>query len=334
MTRRSWLARIGPLTLAAALVPALVGALVLAAPRPVAVDIGSAAGGVLAATPSQQPPFSVADAKATTPPADEAPMIPCSTLRPHQRGPVAAPPIAVEGMLSAIGELTGRRLTVRARRGVGVSVTLPSDSFVATPSGDWLVYGSAGRKRSEIRAIDLETGCDVRLAQVAGVARSAALAASGAELYVHTLDTASRRDLGVARIDLETGVQATVVPPFEAGGDFGAVYATSLGWSLDAVTLAIQSCGASACHTRLFDTGTGLLRNFTADHGPIIGVTAAELIVYALGHERPTAIVAIDLASGAERVLAADAYEAELDGSAAAPRLRIDTAAGWQEVVP
>lgn len=340
MRSRFWTARIGPLMLASALVPSLVATLIVAAPRQ-----PSGGGGGVAQLDEPSATSTVAIPNRSTPPARtpvkepaaeraETPTLPCTPLRGQRAHAVTAPAVKVEGLLSERGEHTGRRVTLRARQGAEVSVTLPGESFVAQPSGDWLVYGTTGRRESEVRAVDLETGCDVRLTRVDGIARGAILDPAGAALYVHAVDARSRRDLGVTRIDLATGEGSAALARFMPPDGFGPVYATSLSWTMDGASLAVQSCGGETCHTRLLDTANRAVSTYATPHGGLVGVSATDLIAFAEGHDRPAPLLAIDRADGDVRILVEEAYAAELSGTATSPVLRIETPAGWQEVTP
>jgi len=260
--------------------------------------------------------------------------LPCSPRRARPARPAKAPPVTFRGVIDQRGEQVGRMLSLRARQGVDVSVSLPADSFIAQPHGDWLVYGAARGKGSEVRAIDLETGCDLRLAQVAGIARAAVMTADGSAVYVHQVDPRSRRDLGVSRVDLPSGETRQVMPPFNAGAAFGPVYATSLSWNFSGTKLAVQSCGAGECHTRLLDPSSGTITEHRQGHGALVVVTATELIAFAAGHVRPAQLIAISIADSGVRVLAEQAFSAEISGDGNAPLIRVELLDGWQEVAP
>jgi hypothetical protein len=325
---RRWTVHVGPFVVAAAFVPTVIGALSIAAPAQPSVA-GTAGTPAASAAPPTPPPAPV-DARTTEPS-----VAPCTPLR---GAPLAsageATRVTVKAVMSDRGEQTGRRLSLQARRGFEVSVTLPADSFVAQPSGDWVVYGAAGRRHSEIRAIDLDTGCDVHLARIAGVARAAVLDPDGTTLYVHAVDARSRRDLGVSRIDLASGAATDALPAFEPPDGFGPVFATSLSSATDGAALAVQSCGAAACQTRVLDVASGDVSEYRTAHGALVGLTAQALIAFAAGHERPAALLSIDRATGAGDAIAADVYDAELANVDGDPVLRYETAAGWQEVAP
>lgn len=85
-------------------------------------------------------------------------------LRPpaaQSRGGAAA--VRVEALMSARGEHMGRRVEVTTARGVPVTLSLARESFVGSPGVGRMVYGQATADGSEVRAIDLQSGCDVRL---------------------------------------------------------------------------------------------------------------------------------------------------------------------------
>lgn len=315
----AWTVRFGPPALAAAIIPLLITGLAVAVPA--ATD--RSAGKVGAAAP--------AAAAATQPPSSAA----CSPLRhrPPATGGLALE-AKVSGVLNKNGEQTGRRLVLTTRAGRQVAIGLPSDSFVAQPAADWLVYGLATRSGSDVRAVDLESGCDTRLARLSGIARGAVLDQAASGLYVHFVDAATRADAGVLHVDLATGTATPVLSPFIPAAEFGPVFATQLAWSLDGATLAVQSCGAIGCQTRLLDAATGAVEDVSTIHGALVGVTDDQVYAFEAGHDRPATLLAYQRGGGEMSVVATDVHAAELIGPPEAPVLSYETSAGWQEVQP
>jgi hypothetical protein len=246
----------------------------------------------------------------------------------------AGPSVQDRAQVSAGGELTGRRLDVRASTGVTVAVTLPPESFVAPAAGNVLVYGkSSAGGGSEVHAIDLASGCDLVLAMPAGIVRSARLDAAGTSLFVHAVTGAGRSDAGVTRHDLATGTTSEAVPPLPVSEQFGPTFGTELRWSLDGRSLAVNSCGISHCRTRILDTVTGQLETVDEPgHGPLVGLTAQTLFVLEDLHGLPSALLAVDRQSGVLTRLHDEVFDASLEQAGANALLTFETAAGVREV--
>jgi hypothetical protein len=242
--------------------------------------------------------------------------------------------VAVDAVVGSRGEQTGRRLSVQPRRGPRVVVDLAPDSFVGPPAGGWLIYGEhRPATGSEVRALSLDNGCSVRIAIPDGIVRGALADAAGRYLYVHTVTSAGRRDGGVVRTDIATGETSAAPAPFEPDDDFGPIFATSLAWAHGGRSLVVQSCGYLACLTRVLDVTDSRLRTYDAPHGELVGVSERALIAFAAEHHRPTELLAVDLASGAVVTIADQVLAAEMAGTGSST-VRIETPAGWQEVMP
>lgn len=233
------------------------------------------------------------------------------------------------------GQYLGRSLRVAAARGATVELSLPVESAVAEPVGNVLVYSHSTGGRSEVHAIDLESGCDQTLARPAGVVRSAQLAADGSAVYVHSVSAAGRADLGVSRYALDGGTVELVVPPLPADDRYGPTFGTQLSLSPDGSALAVQSCGFGACRTRVLDIASGGVETYDEQpHGALIGVVQDGLIAFDACRGMPCPVIAVDR-SGVTTTLAIEAWSATLgaraDGSA---YVSIETAAGFEEFAP
>jgi hypothetical protein len=217
-----------------------------------------------------------------------------------------------------------------------VERALPAESFVAQPSGDVFLYGyddpEAG---SVVRAFIGHTGCDALLARPAGIVRSAVLNLDGTALYVHSVGREDRRDLGISRIDLATGTATPVLAAPAADDSFGPTFSTELVWSLDGSNLAVQSCGVDRCRTRTLDVTTGGVETYAGEgHGDLVALTSESLYVFDACHWAPCPLLELDRATGTVRVIAEDAYSAELVADGARTVIRIETTADTEEVVP
>lgn len=234
------------------------------------------------------------------------------------------------------GVFTGRRLIVQPRAGLPSQIALPAESFVAPPIGDVVVYGShKSATGSEVRAISLQDGCHALLARPDHVVRSAVLDPSGKALYVHAVSAIDRRDMGVTRHDLSSGTRGVVVAPPSASDAIGPTFATELRWSVEGDALAVQSCGYSACRTRVLDVATGEVQAFdNPPHGQLVGLTAGTIYALEAGHSAPCSLLAIDRAGGPTTSVFNDALSASLVVDARGPLLRVESHAGVQDIRP
>ncbi len=260
---------------------------------------------------------------------------PSSAGRAAVRSPQAPGALNLVEELSGSGELAGRRLALSITNGRSDSFELPVESSVADVVGSLLVYTEApANAPSEVHGLDLETGCDTRLAVSADVVRSAVIDGTGDAIYAHSVSRAGRDDLGVTRIDLDSGSANRVVPPLPPSPDFGPTFGTALHWSEDGDALVVQSCGFSSCRSRVLDIASGHVSMY--DHsgqGELIGLTASHLLTYADCAGLPCDVLSTDLRTGAVRSLAADVSSATLArDSGGQELLRVDTPHGIEEV--
>jgi hypothetical protein len=257
---------------------------------------------------------------------------PLATARAATSRSVPRADVADEMLLSALGELAGRRLQIGPAGKPALTITLPAESFVAPLTGSLLVYGWGSPEASEVRGLDLESGCDFSLARPTGIVRSALIDATGSWLYVHSVTAAERRDAGVSAYDLATGGLRQVTDPVPVSELFGPTFSTTLSWSIDGSQLAVQSCGFALCRTHVLDVASGEVSSNDAGHGPLIGFTRQALFVLADLGGLPSALLAIDRHTGAVSTLADEAFGAVLEAQDGGSRLLIDTPAGAQEV--
>jgi hypothetical protein len=253
----------------------------------------------------------------------------CASLTGAQRaaGRHSSHAPAIGQKLDARGEFVGRSVSFVAS-GRSFVLTLPAESFVGDQRGDALVYTMSLGSKSEIHLVDLATGCDGVLARISGVARSALLSPAADSVYVHSVASPSRADAGVARYGLDGSAQLVVPPPPE-DDRFGLTFGTQLGWSSDAGTLFVQSCGQDACRTRLLDVASGIISTFDAtDQGQIVGVTPAHLVAFQACPGLPCGVASIDRVTGGRDIVASDAWSAEMHGET----LDVETADGTVEV--
>ena len=278
---------------------------------------------------------------AADPPAPVAAAVNCGPAGPMLRSAAAAGPAAAfrargRERLGTRGQFIGRALTVTPENGARFELSLPVESSVSLPVGKAVVYTRHNTGRSEVRAIDLVSGCDTLLAQPPGVVRSALLAADGKSVYVHAVAGAARADAGITRYPIGGGAGVLVMPQLPADARFGPTFGTRLEWSVDGSTLVVQSCGATSCRTRLLDVATGAIVTLDAHpHGELIGVTATHLVAFDACHWLPCGVLSIHRATTELATLADEAMAATLrTGPDGTSFVQIQTPAGTVEVAP
>jgi len=231
------------------------------------------------------------------------------------------------------GTYVGQTLTITGA-GVNGSISLPAESFVGARRGDALIYTLFDGSKSEVHAVDVTTGCDGILARPSAIIRSAVLDPAASAVYVHTVSSPGRADLGVTRYALSGNSTAQVVPPLPDDPAFGITFGTQLGWSTDGTALFVQSCGAAQCRTRLLNVASGAITTYDeTGQGSIVGVSKQHVVAFAACDGSPCDVISIDRSSGATSVLAQAALSATLDDQPdGTTQATITTPAGTTEV--
>jgi hypothetical protein len=255
-----------------------------------------------------------------------------SAIAPSGVSPAFA---TVRAQLNTQGELVSRSLTAQSGSNPPISVTLPTESFVGRPAGDVVIYTRHGTGTgSEVRALNPQTRCDIRLASPTEIVRSAVLDKTASALFVHSVTRATRADAGLVRYDLQSGAAAQVVAPLQPSEEFGPVFGTDLRWSVDGGALAIQSCGMSACLTRVLNLWTGSLRAYAAPgQGAFVALTTDHLVTYAACGGLPCDVLSADLVTGDVNVLASGAIDVLITPVDSSASLKIQTSTGEMEVM-
>jgi hypothetical protein len=197
------------------------------------------------------------------------------------------------------GELIGRALNARTASGAQVAVALPVESFVGEAVDDLVVYTQyTVATGSQVRALDLASGCNTLLAAPAEIVRSAVLSPDGASLYVHSVKRSGRADAGVTRFDLAAGTATSVVPGLLPNDRLGPIFGTSLQFSEDGGALAVQSCGFGECLTRVLNVVSGAVRTYDAPgQGEFISLDDVHLLTYAACGAMPCDVITTELAT-------------------------------------
>ena len=229
-----------------------------------------------------------------------------------------APQARLDPLLDPAGTLIGQRLTIGSLAG-GASrvIALPSESFAAGPFGRLVLVGADDGSTSTLETLDVDSGCASTIAREPAVIRRATIALDGATVYETRVDRASRADLGVWRRPLDGSGPATrILEPVPADPRFGPTWSTEFTWSLDGDRLAIQSCGATACRTRIFEPASGR-RESLADPalGAMIGLAGDRLVTFRACRGFPCTLLVVDTGRGDRQVLDDAAGPAVLAGS-------------------
>lgn len=204
------------------------------------------------------------------------------------------------------GRLVGQRLTLG---GPGVarprSLDLPPESFAAGPVRGQVLVGTDDGAQSTLRAIDVGRGCAIAVGTSSDVIRRATVSPDRRSIVEFRVGRGSRTDLGVYERPLTgTGPSRRILAPIAADPAFGPTWTTEFAWSPDGRRLAIQSCGAIACRTRVLDRSDASVR-LIADRrlGDMVGITGTRLVLREACGGLPCALVAIDVVNGSRVTL-------------------------------
>jgi hypothetical protein len=205
------------------------------------------------------------------------------------------------------GTLVGRRVSVSAGGELRArTIDLDAESFAAGPFDGRVLVGTDDGLASTVSLIDPSRGCAEVIDRTSDVVRRATITPDRRALLEFRVDRASRADLGVFRValDVDGGSPIRVVDPIVADDRFGPTWTTDFAWADDGRQLAIQSCGAIACRTRIVDQ-TGGVTTMVGDlgQGDMIGLVGGHLVVYESCGGLPCPILSIDIATGEQVVL-------------------------------
>jgi len=213
------------------------------------------------------------------------------------------------------GVRTGQRLEVGAAGlGPARTLTLGSESFAAGPFGGTVLVGTDDGRQSRVSLVDVGAGCAWSLGTTRYVVRRATLAPDGATVFEFRVDRGSRADLGVWRRSLDGRTPAVrVLAPIEAHAGFGPTWLTDFAWSGDGTSLAVQSCGETACRFRVLSLAGEPLRTVADPRvGDIVGLSGHRLVAHGSCRGLPCPLLVIDLEDGSSMILHAVAGQAAL----------------------
>jgi hypothetical protein len=208
----------------------------------------------------------------------------------------------------ADGRLVGQRLAVG---GPGVarsrSLELPAESFAAGPVRGQVLVGTDDGVRSTLRIIDVARGCATTVGTSTDVIRRATMSPDRRSVVEFRVGRGSRTDLGVYERPLSgtgSGSARPILGPITADATFGPTWTTEFAWSPDGRRLAVQSCGAIACRTRILDRSDASVRLIADPQlGDMVGLAGTRLVLRQACGGLPCALVAIDVVDGSRVTL-------------------------------
>jgi hypothetical protein len=227
----------------------------------------------------------------------------------------------LDALLDEHGSVSGQALTFGSD-GSDSGFVLGSEASASGPLGDAILVVSDDGRTSTVEVVDARDGCVHGIGRSDDVIRRAILSRDGRTLVEHRVDRTTRRSLGIWERPLEGSPDRRLLAPIASDARFGRTFSTELDWTLDG-RLAIQSCGESACRTEVIDRATGVVDRAIDDvrQGEAIAVSGTRLVSYESCPGLPCPIVAVDLRSGARRLLAERAGLARVLTTVDGPRL-------------
>lgn len=201
----------------------------------------------------------------------------------------------------ADGRVVGQQLALggpgqaRPRR-----MDLASEAFAAGPFDGRVLVGIDDGRRSRLSLVDPARGCSREIGTSTSVIRRATLAPDRTAIIEFRVDRETRADLGVFRRPLDDRERTTrLLEPIAPDARFGRTWTTEFEWSVDERMLAVQSCGAHACRTRVLDLRDGSVHLVSdPSQGDIVGLADGRLVVHEACGGMPCAVVAVDLDGG------------------------------------
>ena len=236
----------------------------------------------------------------------------------------AEPWFRLDARLDRTGTLAGQRLAVGldGERGSRI-LDLPPESFAAGPFGRVVLVGSDDGSTSRLRLIDVAGRCAWHVADETDVVRRATVDPAGTAIYEMHVDRVTRADLGIWSRPLDGTVSATrVLGPADVDPRFGVTFSTELSWDLERTRLVIQSCGETACRTRVIQPGGG--PHWTVaqpELGSLVGLAGDSLVTYRACPGLPCPVIATNLTTGTQAELTSGAAIAVLVSTADGTRL-------------
>jgi hypothetical protein len=222
---------------------------------------------------------------------------------------------ALSERLDGNGALVGRQLALGRGGATRLTMDLAADAMASGPAGGLVALTSDDGQRSQVRLVSAEQGCEFLVREVQDLARGAIVDPVDGSLIVHLVDRRSRADLGTWRYAADgTGEPVIVAPPLEANAERGPNWITDLRFDASATRLAVQSCTAEGCLTRLFEMRRGLVpvARVDAAQGALIGAADGRLVTWEPCDGLPCGVVSWDLGGGSATTILEHAESAAL----------------------
>ncbi len=204
------------------------------------------------------------------------------------------------------GERRAQRLLVGVTGRVRPrAMTLDPESFAAGPFGGRILVGTDDGVASSLFVLDPAAGCRAGIGTTSDVIRRATLSPTGDAVLEFRVHRRTRADLGVWRRSLRDPQDVLrVLPPIGPDGRFGPTWSTEFAWSGDGRALAVQSCGETACRTRVLDLVDGSVREVAdPDLGELVGLDRERVVVRAACRGLPCSLYAVAIADGRRTLL-------------------------------
>jgi hypothetical protein len=209
----------------------------------------------------------------------------------------------------------GWNLTASAA-GAVVRVQLPPESAVRGPVNGQIAVAADDGIGSKIQLLDPQAGCASVVYQTTDVVRSAILVPGDDSVVFHSVGRADRADRGIWRLPLHAGrAPVPVLPPLAPSDSFlapvGRVWTTTLRSSPQGRQVAVESCGADACRTRIVslgDAGPEMLVSEAAGH--VVGLDEQLVVSLDSCDGQRCELLTTNLASGQVRSLMSGATSA------------------------
>ncbi len=233
------------------------------------------------------------------------------------------------------GTLTGQRLRIGIGPDRARYLDLPPESTAAGPFGRLVLAVADDGYRSELRGFDRIADCWWALGSDTDVVRRATVDPAGVAIHEHRVDRETRADLGVWRRPLDGSAATQQLPPLPPDESVGVTFSTTLTWSVEGDRLAVQSCGAVQCRTRVLDPATGHIELLSGSgQGELVGLVGDRAVAYAACQGLPCALLAIEVPTGVATRIVPAAGLARLAGTPGDVRIVAETglAGGTLEV--
>jgi hypothetical protein len=239
--------------------------------------------------------------------------------------PAGAPDL-IDGFVLTLGHLDKARPLVEVIRPFEL-LEPPADYLAAEPFArvagrDHLVYGYFDGRQSQVHRVTASDGRDEIVYRTDAPIHSAALDPASDVIFFVALESDSRREDGIWRVERASDEPPSrIVPP--SGGD-----PRREGWLEDLWltpsrnALVARDCNGTSCRIRVFDPTTGSLisQSRRAEAGDVFGVTDTELL-YDSFCRRPCPIAAYGLGTGRVREVGQMCQTAAMVETAAGPAL-------------